>query len=375
MSSSIATAASGETTGAASGPSFGTGLATDAEICRALLREGSKSFHLASRLLPQRAREPATALYAFCRLADDAIDIEGGQGDAVASLAASLDRVYAGRPADDPVERALSAMVHEFAVPRAVLDGLIEGLAWDADGRCYETLSDLRAYAARVASTVGVASTLLMGVRSKVALARAADLGVAMQLTNIARDIGEDARAGRIYLPLSWMREAGIEPRAWLEDPRFDERLAGLVERLLAEAERLYERSIGGIALLPGDCRLGIHAARLIYREIGQELARRGHDSMSQRTVVPTRRKLRLMIEAGLASRRQGGGESDMPPLEETGFLIDAVEHSGMTAPARSSGAVASRLKLGERIGWTIELFTRLEEEGRHRQKTGRHPV
>ena len=371
MSSVAVNPAEGQEAGGGAVPSNITGLATDAAICRAMLRQGSKSFHLASKLLPERAREPATALYAFCRLADDAIDLEGGQGDALASLSARLDRVYAGSPDDDPVERALSATVHEFAVPRAVLDGLIEGLAWDAAGRVYETLSDLRAYGARVASTVGVASTLLMGERSKAALARAADLGVAMQLTNIARDIGEDARAGRIYLPLTWMREAGIDPDAWLRAPNFDVRLAGLVKRLLAEAERLYQRSISGIALLPGDCRLGIHAARLIYREIGQELARRGYDSVSQRTVVPTYRKLGLMLKAALAAKRQSADVAEEPPLEETGFLIDAVEQSAMTVAAGSTESKAARMTLGERVGWAIELFTRLEEEGRHQRKSG----
>ena len=97
-------------------------------------------------------------------------------------------------------------------------DALFEGLQWDCEGRRYEDLEALHAYAARVAGAVGVMMALLMGVRDADALARACDLGVAMQLTNIARDVGEDARAGRLYLPLDWLREAGLDPAAFLAD-------------------------------------------------------------------------------------------------------------------------------------------------------------
>ena len=122
---------------------------------------------------------------------------------------------------------------------RATLpEALLEGLAWDAEGRVYETLDDLLDYAARVAGAVGVMMTLIMGVRSTEALARACDLGVAMQLTNIARDVGEDARMGRIYLPREWLREAGIDAAAFLADPTPEARVGALVARLLEEASR-----------------------------------------------------------------------------------------------------------------------------------------
>ncbi|MEM7041470.1 MAG: phytoene/squalene synthase family protein [Pseudomonadota bacterium] len=346
----------------------------DHAACRAILQQGSKSFHLASTLLPRRVREPAAALYAFCRLADDAVDLEGGKGDTLADLTERLDRVYGGCPGDDAVERALSATVRDYAIPRAVLDGLIDGLAWDADGRAYETLSELRAYAARVASTVGVASTLLMGVRSNTALARAADLGVAMQLTNIARDVGEDARAGRLYLPKAWMREAGLDPEAWLAAPRFDARLAEVIERMLAEADRLYLRALHGIALLPRDCRLGIHAARLIYREIGEALRRAGHDSVSHRTVVPFRRKLALVLRAALTSTTGGKEPVGAPPLDETAFLVDAVARQSMSSEGATIGTGLSKSTLSERIGWAIELLTRLEENDRMQRSANRRP-
>ncbi len=296
----------------------------DLAACRLLLKNGSKSFFAASLLLPRHVREPATALYAFCRVADDAVDLTDDPASAVHHLTSRLDAIYAAAPADDPVDRALAAVVHGFALPRAHLDALLDGFVWDGEGRRYQTISDLRAYAARVAGTVGVMMTLLIGERSAETLARACDLGVAMQLTNIARDVGEDARNGRLYLPLDWLREAGLEPDTWLLSPRHDERLASVVQRLLAEAAGLYERSRQGIALLPADCRPAIHAARLVYSDIGVEVARNRFDTVNQRAYVSGRRKLRLLAEALMAGAPAAG--QMQPMLEEVRFLIDAVE-------------------------------------------------
>ena len=212
----------------------------DMEACREAIRHGSLSFHAASRLLPARVRDPALALYAFCRLADDAVDLQLEKADAVLRLRDRLDLVYAGRPRNAPADRAFADVVAEFEMPRALPDALLEGLAWDAEGRRYADLSGLYAYSARVASAVGVMMAVLMRVRDANALARGCDLGVAMQLTNIARDVGEDAREGRLYLPLSWLDEAGIDPDAFLHDPRPGREVRALTRRLVMEANRLY---------------------------------------------------------------------------------------------------------------------------------------
>jgi phytoene synthase len=136
-------------------------------------------------------------------------------------------------------------------MPRELPEALLEGLAWDGMERRYASLSDLRSYSARVASAVGAMMCVLMEVRDPHALARACDLGVAMQLTNIARDVGEDARAGRLYLPTDWMEAEGIDIDAFLADPRPSPQIRRIVKRLLAEANRLYFRSEPGIARLP----------------------------------------------------------------------------------------------------------------------------
>ena len=304
----------------------------DMRHCRRLLRSGSKSFFAASLLLPAYYRAPATALYAFCRVADDAIDQGDRQARALRSLQRRLDRIYAGDPQNDPVDRALTGVVHRFNVPDTLPRALLEGFQWDRDGRRYDTLSDVYQYSARVAGTVGVMMAVLMGVRCSDALARASDLGVAMQLTNIARDVGEDARAGRIYLPLEWLDEADIDVEAFLARPRFDDAIAGVVQRLLDDAERLYDRSVEGIRKLPTGCQPGIHAARTIYREIGRELERNGLDSVNRRTVVSHTRKATLLRDALV----QAGGRRDgsaTPPLEETRFLVEAGARAERVSP------------------------------------------
>ncbi|MEO6745640.1 MAG: phytoene/squalene synthase family protein, partial [Caldimonas sp.] len=225
--------------------------AGDLAACRDALRHGSRTFLAASLLLPRAVRDPACALYAFCRLADDAVDGAGSAPDAVGRLRERLARACAGDPMPAPADRALAAVVRQFAIPRALLEALLEGFEWDAEGRRYDTLDDLHAYAARVAGSVGAMMALVMGVRSPDAVARACDLGVAMQLSNIARDVGEDARNGRLYLPRAWLHEAGIAPERWLAAPTFEPALGGVVRRILDAADVLYARVDAGVASLP----------------------------------------------------------------------------------------------------------------------------
>ena len=302
--------------------------AADMEHCREAIRHGSLSFHAASRVLPARVRDPALALYAFCRLADDAVDLQAQKAAAVLSLRERLERVYDGRPRNAPADRAFAVIVEHYDMPRALPEALLEGLAWDAMERRYDTLSDLRAYSARVASAVGAMMAVLMEVRCANALARACDLGVAMQLTNIARDVGEDARAHRMYLPLDWLAQAGITPEAFFREPLPTPDIRRMVRRLLAEAHRLYLRSEAGIAALPLDCRPGIQAARLIYDGIGADIARAGHDSVTRRAHTGKLAKLGWLaqgtLRAGVSAVTPSSAVLYAPPLEEVAFLVDA---------------------------------------------------
>ena len=219
------------------------------------IRHGSLSFHAASRALPKSVREPALALYAFCRLADDEVDLKADKAPAVLALQERMEAAFAGEPMDTPMDRAFAAMVRQHDMPKELPQALLEGLAWDAQERRYETLSDVRSYSARVASAVGAMMCVLMGVRDRNALARACDLGVAMQLTNISRDVGEDALEGRLYLPMEWLSQAGIDVEQFLANPKPTKAIRKMVRRLVMESERLYLRSEAGITRLPVSCR------------------------------------------------------------------------------------------------------------------------
>ena len=318
-------------------PASDSMLATPADhaACAMLLRGGSKTFQAASFALPAAIRRAATALYAFCRQADDAVDLGADGAAELARLHQRLDLVYAGRPLPIAADRAFAEVVAQRAIPRELPAALLDGFAWDLDGRRYATLAELDAYGARVAGTVGAMMAVIMGARDPVVLARACDLGVAMQVTNIARDVGEDARRGRLYLPLQWLAEEGIDADAWLAAPGFTPAIGRVVERLLAHADVLYERAAAGIAALPLGCRPAMHAARLLYREIGHEVRRRGLDSVSGRAVVPWSRKSRLLAAA---SRRRHAPRGRPGRCAARGHALP-----GRGRGTRATGAVAGR--------------------------------
>ncbi|MEM7243041.1 MAG: phytoene/squalene synthase family protein [Pseudomonadota bacterium] len=273
---------------------------TDFETCRAAIQTGSYSFYAASKLLPANIRNPAYVLYAFCRLADDAVDLTKSKSEAVLSLRDRLDRVYRGDPLDTPVDRAFAQVVKEYHMPFELPEALLEGLAWDAEGRRYQTVDDLMDYCARVASAVGAMMCVLMGVRHRDTLARACDLGLAMQLTNIARDLGEDREEGRIYVPLDWLEETGVSAEKFLRTTSATNESRGYARRLLKHADHFYRRSEAGVPALPLQARTGIFAARYIYGAIGKEIARNGFDSITQRAVTSKGTKLRLLLWSGL---------------------------------------------------------------------------
>lgn len=311
-----------------------------------MIRQGSKSFHLASLLLPAIYREQARALYGFCRMADDLIDNSAQPQAAVCTLTARLDAIYAGTPGDDPTDRAFADLVRRFAIPRAVPDALIDGFVWDATGRRYETISDVTAYGVRVAGTVGVMMALVMGERRPEALARAIDLGVAMQFSNIARDIEEDARLCRVYLPADWLAADGCSSEKMLARPSLGAKSAS---RLVSEAEQLYAAAASGIAMLPRSCRASINAARLLYREIGLTARNQHH---AGRAIVPRGRKLALAAKAAALTPFLRPGLS-APALAEGQFLIDAVAET--VAPPHAYKGVSGQLE------WVMQMFSAVE--------------
>jgi phytoene synthase len=272
------------------------------DYCRERIEKGSKSFAAAARLFEPDTRNYAYMLYAWCRHCDDVIDDqELGFARPEASREAALARLEVLREktrdalaggADEPVFIALQRVARDKGLSETNLFEHLDGFAMDVAGRRYRTLDDTLSYCYHVAGVVGVMMANIMGVRDAATLDRACDLGIAFQLTNITRDVMEDASAGRVYLPADWLRAAGI-PDGHVDDPEYRAAVYEVAERLLVVADRFYISARHGIAYLPFRSAWAIALARYVYREIGSMVRRQGSAAAwSERASVSRRRKL-----------------------------------------------------------------------------------
>lgn len=287
---------------------------TDAVVAhsREAMNKGSKSFAAASRLFPADIREDAWMLYAWCRHCDDEIDGQAmGHGavgvDAelaaakLAELRARTTSALAGEAQTDPVFSAFQRVAQRHDIPASDAMDLLAGFAMDVEGRRYATLEDTLDYAYHVAGVVGVMMARVMGVRDPSILRRAQDLGLAFQLTNIARDVIEDAAGGRVYLPARWLEEAGVPVNA-VTDPAHRAAVAEVAQRLVAAAEPYYASARWGLRDLPGRAAWAIATARGVYRAIGRRVARAGAQAWDGRAVVDRASKLALIGRGGLVA-------------------------------------------------------------------------
>jgi phytoene synthase len=277
-----------------------------AVICARTLAQHSKSFALAGKLLPAQQRRDAAVLYTYCRLVDDSIDLVEAQAQAgeLGKLQRALDSVYRGEVQQDVRLHAFQELVQRRNLPREYPEQLLAGMRMDSYGAQYQSLDDLLLYCYRVAGVVGLMMAHVLGLSDARALRNAAHLGIAMQLTNICRDVAEDWQRGRLYLPLRMLRECG--PGA-LSGPRMGplpssarQPLAIVTRRLLSEAAHFYRSGDAGLVALPWRAAFSIRAARLLYSAIGGRILLADYDAFSMRAVVPWSHKLRLLIQAAL---------------------------------------------------------------------------
>ena len=269
-------------------------------LAREITRDASKSFYLSTLLLPRPKRRAIQALYAFLRTTDNIVD-DGGTGATLAALEGWRGRSRrAVADQDHPVLLAWADTRERFAVPQALAEELIDGVAMDLTIARYDTFEALRRYCYCVASTVGLMSMHIIGSvdgRAETmaeAAPYAAQLGLAMQLTNILRDVGEDARLGRIYLPQDELRGAGYgeeELLAGVITPRF----RALLDTQIDRANALYEASMPGIALLHPESRFAIASAAAIYRGILPKIVANDYDVFTRRAHLNLREKLVIL--------------------------------------------------------------------------------
>ena len=287
-----------------------------AEQSRESIQKGSKSFAAAAGLFDPETRVDAELLYAWCRHCDDVIDgQELGHGHEVLSEAevqARLVELYAqtraalaGKSVDHPVFKAFQRVALKRRIPERYALDLIDGFAMDVAGRRYETIEDTLDYCWHVAGVVGTMMAVVMGVTPEnlPVLRRAQDLGLAFQLTNIARDIVEDAGNGRVYLPAAWLAEMGVPDDA-VADPAHREAIGVLGRRLVAAAEPYYASARWGLRDLPTRSAWAIAMARGVYRQIGLEVSKLGPRAWDKRTVVSTPMKVWRALEGGVIALR-----------------------------------------------------------------------
>ncbi|MET0266687.1 MAG: 15-cis-phytoene synthase CrtB [Duganella sp.] len=291
------------------------------------IKVGSKSFAAAARLFPADTRRSVLMLYAWCRHCDDVVDgqelgfaakpaaagatvpVTDPAHSAMASLAELREqtrRAYAGEKMTDPAFAAFQEVALRHAIaPHHAFDHLA-GFAMDVEQAHYETIDDTLRYCYRVAGVVGLMMATIMGASKPAVLDRACDLGLAFQLTNIARDIIDDAAIGRCYLPAAWLREAGIAPHE-LALPQHRAALAGVAARLVDYAEPYYASADVGIAALPLRSAWAIATARNVYRQIGVEVKARGAQAWDRRVGTTRAAKLWLLLKGGVRALTSRG--------------------------------------------------------------------
>lgn len=265
-----------------------------------VIREHSRTFWLGTCLMSGDRRRAARAIYAACRIGDDAADLHPRPREAVAHWQTRVDAAYLGRPVE-PWERALAWAVRRYAVPRHAFDALADGFRSDLGTVRIASLDELDRYCFRVAGTVGLMIAPVCGATGPEADHAADQLGRAMQLTNCLRDVGEDLTRDRVYLPADLMAANGVT----VADLHADERgpaYRRLMEELAHQAEQRYTVGLAGLHHLRHH-RTAIAFAAVQYRGILDELRASGWDNLRGRAVVPNRRRASLLATAAATAR------------------------------------------------------------------------
>jgi phytoene synthase len=266
------------------------------QYCARLTARHSKSFYLSSALLPADKRQATRALYAFCRIGDDLID--QSEGDPAAAIKQWSDITLAADPqTDDPVVLAWSHARAIYRIPQLYAEQLINGVSRDLYQTRYQTFEELAEYSYGVASTVGLMSMHIIGFSGPEAIPYAVKLGVALQLTNILRDVGEDYRSGRAYLPQEELAAFGITEDQ-ISAGRVDDRWREFMRFQIARNRLLYKEAWPGIALLNRDGRFAIAAAATLYRGILDDLEANDYNNFTRRSHVNRRGKIVRLAQA-----------------------------------------------------------------------------
>lgn len=276
--------------------------------CRAITRTHAKTFYLATRFLPNHKQRSIFAIYALCRYVDDLVDetrdlidqkrVEASHLETLLSdWKRKLERTYETGHADDPILTAFADTLKSFHIPKEYPLELLEGVCMDLTKNRYETFDELYLYSYKVASVVGLMTSEVFGYSDADAIPKAVDLGIAMQLTNILRDIGEDLRRNRIYIPAEDLRRFEITEEELFNGCN-DSRFIALMDFQIARARQYYTSADAGIRLLSSDSRLPVYLARHNYSRILDQIERNKYEVFSRRAYLSTSEKLAILPRA-----------------------------------------------------------------------------
>jgi phytoene synthase len=281
-----------------------------ADLVARITRRSRSNFYYGFLALPRPRRDALYAVYAFCRTVDDIADVGQARGDDPASLRQALAGwrrevacCYAadGEP-DHPIARRLRAAVRAFPIPREALEAIVDGVESDLDRRVYETAEDLYPYCYRVASAVGLCAIEIFGYTDPRARQYAVDLGMALQLTNILRDVGADARAGRVYLPQADLRDVGLTAED-LRAGRYGPAFVRLMEREAERARGFYRAAWASYPVADARTLVPAEIMGRIYFALLREIERRRFRVLDERVALSTRRKVAVALGCWLRAR------------------------------------------------------------------------
>lgn len=272
------------------------------EHARRVTGHHARTFALATRLLPKKKRWATYALYGFCRYADNLVDVPRDRTvkervEELERLRTELETAFRHGESEHPAVGPLVAVFRAYGIPENYAFELIEGVRMDLVGTRYDTFEELYTFAYRVAGVVGLMMTYVLGFRGQAALCHAEALGIAMQLTNILRDIQEDLEQDRLYLPREELRRFGVSLEQ-LRQGRMTNAMRDFMHYQVQRADHYYEMGNEGIGYLEGESRIAIRAASDIYRAILRQLEQRDLNPFLGRAVVPTGRKLTLLARS-----------------------------------------------------------------------------
>ncbi len=276
------------------------------DYCLNIMKDNSKSFYFAAQSLPDDQRKGVGALYAFCRLVDDIVDESGKQKEDINSvldeMKFTVEQLAAGHTSDNAILHAFGHTIQRYHIPIVYTHDLIEGVRMDLEKTEYFTNHELDLYCYRVASTVGLMMVhIFMDNPHPSVLARASDLGLAMQLTNILRDIKEDFGKGRIYLPLETRNLYGVS-KTDIENDTISQNFKNLIDFEIERTKGIYKLAELGIKELPKKARYTILLSSRVYGDILNQIRRDKYQLLSKRAVVSKKRKITIALGLKLKS-------------------------------------------------------------------------